>query len=110
MTLKPLKQILDEIEQRVRPSICQTFSSRRGITSEGRIQEDDYDTLLRTAQSIGDRSVFVIQHRRTKSWHGRGDYSPDAPFFSSKAKAAEDLWHFQPTEDFEIIEFRELKS
>lgn len=41
---------LDEIEARVRPTICQTFSGR-GATVEGRISEDDFDFLLTTART-----------------------------------------------------------
>jgi hypothetical protein len=38
------------IEARVRPTICQTFSSSRAPTVEGRISEDDLDVLLTLAR------------------------------------------------------------
>lgn len=46
----PTAELLQAIEQRVRPTICQTFSTR-GATVEGRISEDDFDTLLSLART-----------------------------------------------------------
>lgn len=45
-----LRQIA-AIEQRVRPTICQTYSSSRAPTVEGRISEDDFDALLSLARA-----------------------------------------------------------
>ena len=45
--------VLDEIEKRVRPTICATMSSDRpGARIEGRISEDDYDTLMAVARQF----------------------------------------------------------
>jgi hypothetical protein len=45
-----LRQIA-AIEQRVRPTICQTFSAGRWARVEGRISEDDFDALLALARA-----------------------------------------------------------
>jgi hypothetical protein len=39
------------IEARVRPTICQTYSTGRAPTVEGRISEDDFDVLLTLARA-----------------------------------------------------------
>lgn len=45
---------LDEIEKRVRPTICTTHSVGVTISCrvEGRILEDDYDTLMAAARQL----------------------------------------------------------
>lgn len=43
------ERLINEIDNRVRPTICQTYSWR-GETSEGRISEDDFDYLLGCAR------------------------------------------------------------
>lgn len=45
------QRMVDEIEARVRPTICTTLSSR-GETIEGRVSEDDFETLLRLARGL----------------------------------------------------------
>lgn len=39
-------KVVKAIVERVRPTICPTFSSRGGETIEGRITGDDFDALL----------------------------------------------------------------
>lgn len=46
-----VKILLDQIEARVRPTVCDTYSSR-GMTREGRISEDDLDTLKDIADAL----------------------------------------------------------
>ena len=45
---------LDEIDKRVRPTIVATYSVGATISSrvEGRISEDDYDTLMAVARQF----------------------------------------------------------
>ena len=43
-------ELLEEIEDRVRRTICQTFSSRGGMLVEGRITRDDFDALIEMAR------------------------------------------------------------
>ena len=48
---------LDEIDKRVRPTICVTIcatisSNQPSACSEGRISEDDYDTLMAVARQF----------------------------------------------------------
>jgi len=38
--------LLQAIEGRVRPTICETFNSRGGMTVEGRILKTDFESLL----------------------------------------------------------------
>jgi hypothetical protein len=39
-------ELLQAIEARVRPTICETFNSSGGMTVEGRILQTDFETLL----------------------------------------------------------------
>jgi hypothetical protein len=39
-------ELLQSIEDRVRPTICETHNSRGGMTVEGRILKTDFDALL----------------------------------------------------------------
>lgn len=39
-------ELLQQIEDRVRPTICETFNSRGGMTVEGRILKTDFEALL----------------------------------------------------------------
>lgn len=47
MTAAKRREIVEAIERRVRPTICETFSFGTGVASiEGRISRDDFETLI----------------------------------------------------------------
>lgn len=48
MTLTPMD--LGKIEKRVRSTICQTYSARQGVHTEGRISEADFEALVAAAR------------------------------------------------------------
>lgn len=41
------RSIASEIADRIRPTICETWSSRGGSSIEGRISAEDFNTLMR---------------------------------------------------------------
>lgn len=52
--------------------------------------------------------VWTIRHKIGGHLHGSGDFSPDAPFFSTQQKAEDDLKHYG--EGFEVVELRSVTS
>ena len=57
--MKTAEQLVAEIEARVRPTICSTFSMRDGELSEtieGRISQIDFDTLVRLFRDAATRA------------------------------------------------------
>lgn len=43
----PWRSTVSEIAERIRPTICETFSSRGGKSVEGRILAEDFNELMR---------------------------------------------------------------
>ena len=54
MIKKTFAQFVKEIEDRVRPTICPTFSSEK-VSLEGRISQVDFDTLVMLAHKSLDK-------------------------------------------------------
>jgi hypothetical protein len=50
--------------------------------------------------------IWTLHHKTGGHLHGSGDFSPDAPFFSTREKAETDLKHYGA--DFEVVELRSL--
>lgn len=60
--------VIDAIEQRVRPTICQTFSTGRAPSVEGRITEDDLDVLLTAARGVAAERCLIWSNEHRAWW------------------------------------------
>ena len=66
--MKTPGQLVAEIEARVRPTICQTFSRDGGNQGmQGRISEVDFDALVRLFRYANRKNCPHIE------WHDNGD-------------------------------------
>lgn len=67
--MKTAEQLVAEIEARVRPSICSTFSSDGGDQGmQGRISQVDFDTIVRLFKDA-DRRARADERERCAMLH-----------------------------------------
>lgn len=74
--------LLKSIEDRVRPTICETFDSHGGMTVEGRILKTDFDALIdlmaRMAASERERCAQLHEQINPASDDERHHHCPGA--------------------------------